>query len=144
MTIRWGKPQSIGLAVTLAVVGACWIMVGLPDHSSGAREDSYASQVAITSPSVSAAESMMAGGVVYYDGTLENRGDKTLAGFTAELTFTDINGKPLLRVQRILLDGRQKPVPPHATRSFEIGFDKVPAGWNQAPPTPRPAAVFVR
>ena len=142
--MRWGKPHTIGLAATLALVAALWIMVGLPDHTSGRRDDGYASRVVITAPSVSAAQSMMAGGVVYYDGTLENRGDQALAGYTAELTFSDIDGKPLARVQRVLLDGRQKPVPPHASRSFEIGFDKVPAGWNQAPPTPRAAAVFVR
>ncbi|MGH9394803.1 MAG: hypothetical protein ACRD1E_11585 [Terriglobales bacterium] len=144
MTLRFSKPHAIGLAVTVAVVAAVWLALRIPDQPPGQRDDIYARQVAILAPSVSAAQSMMAGGVVYFNGTLDNRGSRALTGFIVELTFTDMDGKPIERARRVLLDGRQRPVPAHGTRNFEIGFDKVPAGWNQAPPTPRPVAVYVK
>lgn len=138
------KPYAIGAGVVLAIMAAAALVARHQDVPSGQRQDAYAAQVAITHAKVSAAESLMAGGVVYYDGTLANLGDRTLTGYTVELTFLDIDGKPIERDQRVLLDNRFRPVAPHATRSFEIGFDKVPAGWNQAPPTPRAVAVYVR
>jgi len=142
-TLNW-KPYAIGAGVVLVIMAAAALVVRHPSVPSGQRQDAYAAQVAIADAKVAAAESMMAGGVVYYDGTLENHGDRTLTGYIVELTFTDVDGKPLERDQRVLLDDRFRPIPPHATRSFEIGFDKVPAGWNQAPPTPRAIAVYVR
>ncbi|HEY8056844.1 MAG TPA: hypothetical protein VIE13_13135 [Terriglobales bacterium] len=138
------KPYLIGLGVTCVLVVVVWVAMTRPSAPSGTRNDAYAAQVAIQNPQVSAAESMMGGGVVYYDGTLQNRGDHTLTGFIVELTFHNIDGKPIQTVQRTLLDDKQLPVPPHASRQFEIGFDQFPAGWNQAPPTARPVAVYVR
>lgn len=137
------KPYGIGGAVAVAVVIAAALVARVHLEPSGARDDGYGAQVAIRDARVSAAESMMAGGVVYYDGTLVNQGGRTLTGYTVELTFQDVDGKPLERDQRVLLDDRFKPLAPHAQRSFEIGFDQVPAGWNQAPPEPRAVAVYV-
>lgn len=138
------KPYLIGLGVTCVFVAVVWLAMTHRSEPSGTRNDAYAAQVEIQNPQVSAAESMMGGGVVYYDGTLENHGDRTLTGYIVELTFHNIDGQPIQTVQRTLLDDKQLPVPPHASRQFEIGFDQFPAGWNQAPPTPRAVAVYVR
>jgi hypothetical protein len=138
------KPYAVGLAVTVAVVVAAWMAGRHSSVPSGQRDDAYAAQVTISGAKVSAAESMMAGGVVYYDGTIENRGGRTLTGYIVALTFSSIDGKPLETDRRVLLDDRFRPVPPHSTRNFEIGFDKVPAGWNQAPPASQATAVYVR
>lgn len=137
------KPYAIGAAITLVAVGLVWYFSVRSPTPSGRLDAAYAAQVAIENPSVAAAESMMAGGVVYYDGELVNRGDRTLTACAVDLTFRDVNGKALETDRRVLLDDHLRPLPPHARRSFEIGFDKVPAGWNQAPPDASPAAVYV-
>ena len=141
-TINW-KPYGIALAITLLVVAVFWALADRPDVP-GRRDDAYAAQVAIEHPRVLAAQSLMAGGLVYYRGTLVNRGRRTLTGYTVALTFDDVYGHPLQSVQRMLLDDHVRPIPPHSRRSFEIGFDHVPDGWNQAPPAPRAVAVYVR
>ena len=141
-SLSW-KPYAIGLAATLVVVAGGWVATHLSDTPAGQRNDAYAAQVEIANPHVAAAETMMAGGLVYYDGTLVNHGDQALTGFTVELTFDDLYGKPLARDQRVLLDDHVRPIPPHSRRDIEIGFDKVPAGWNQAPPDARAVAVYV-
>ncbi|MGH2345514.1 MAG: hypothetical protein ACRDG4_09840 [Chloroflexota bacterium] len=138
------KPYLIGVVITVAVIALFWYLAGRRAAPGGRLDPAYAASVAITDSRVAAAQSMMAGGVVYYDGWIENNGSKTLTSFTVALTFHDIDGKPLATDTRVLLDSRFKPLPPHARRSFEIGFDKVPSGWNQAPPDPRPIAVYTR
>ncbi len=134
----------IGLLATMAIVAIAWYASIHTPAPSGRLDHAYAAHIRITGAKVSEAQSMMAGGVIYYDGTLVNNGNRTLTGYTVELTFNDRNGHPLQRVQRTLLDDRLNPLPPHSRRSFEIGFDSVPAAWNQAPPTPRAVAIYVR
>lgn len=141
--VSLSKPYFIGAAITVVVIALFWYYGRRAVSPSGRLDPAYAPSVSITEAKVSAAQSMMAGGVVYYDGWLENNGDKTLTAFSVALTFRDVDGKPLETDTRALLDDRFKPLPPHARRSFEIGFDKVPPAWNQAPPDPRPAAIYV-
>ncbi|HXE31471.1 MAG TPA: FxLYD domain-containing protein [Terriglobales bacterium] len=141
--VNW-KPYAIGTALTVVAALVIWGIERRGTPPSGAANAAYAAQVAITGAKVSAAESMMAGGVVYYDGTIENHGDKTLTACTVALTFHDIDGAVLETDQRSLLDAHLRPIPPHSQRTFEIGFDRVPAGWNQAPPDAHPVAIFVR
>lgn len=138
------KPYLIGAVVTVAVIALFWYLAGRRAAPAGRLDPGYAASVAITDTRVAAAQSMMAGGVVYYDGWIENNGDKTLTGYTVALTFHGIDGKPLSTATRVLLDSRFKPLPPHARRSFEIGFDQLPPGWNQAPPDARATAVYTR
>lgn len=135
--------------VAAVVIAIAVVVVGVLSYSrnsapSGSRDDAYASNVVITSAKVSAGESMMAGGVVYYDGVIDNRGDRTLTAYTVDLTFHGIDGAVIGHYERTLLSDHLRPIPPHAQRSFEIGFDQVPAGWNQVPPEPRAVAVYVR
>jgi hypothetical protein len=134
----------IGVLVTLAIVAVAWYASVRQPAPAGHLDNAYAAQVVIARAKVSEAQSMMGGGVIYYDGTLVNHGDRTLTGYTVELTFSDINGHPLRRVQRILLGRHVNPLPPRSRRAFEIGFDSVPPSWNQAPPTPRATAVYVQ
>lgn len=141
--VRW-QTYLIGVAVVAVGVTVAAVILRRPPVPSGRRDDGYGAQISIDNAQVSAAQSMMGGGLVYYDGTLTNHGDQTLTGFTVELTFNDIAGRPIERDRRVLLDDQFRPVAPHSQRSFEIGFDQVPAGWNQAPPTPRAVAVYVR
>ncbi|MGH9468230.1 MAG: hypothetical protein ACRD1Y_12835 [Terriglobales bacterium] len=143
-TERNWKPYAIGCAVTIVLVVAAWAMSSRPHPPAGSRNDAYAAQVSVTGAQVLAARSLMAGRLVYYDGQLENHGPRTLTGYIVALTFHDVNGKPIETVQRTLLDNHQLPIPPFQSRSFEIGFDQFPAGWNRVPPTPRAVAVYVR
>lgn len=141
-----GKWKIYGLALAIAMVV---VIVGVVAYShnsapAGQRDDAYGANIVIRDAKVSAAESMMGGGVVYYDGIIDNRGDRTLTSYTVDLTFSGIDGAPLGHYQRTLLSDQLRPIPPHTQRSFEIGFDQVPAGWNQAPPEPRAVAVYVR
>lgn len=140
---RW-KIYAIAAAIVVAVVIVGVVSYSSPGTPSGQRDDAYGANVAITGAKVSAAESMMGGGVVYYDGVIDNRGDRTLTSFTVNLTFHGIDGQPIGRYERTLLTDQLRPIPPHSQRSFEIGFDQVPAGWNQVPPDPQPVAVYVR
>lgn len=138
------KPYAIGFAVTVAIVVAAWAMSSRPSVPSGSRDDAYGAHVAIHDARVLAAETMMAGGVVYYRGQIQNQGGRTLTGYIVDLTFDDIYGKPIKTERRTLLDDHLQPIAPHSSQNFEIGFDQFPAGWNQAPPTPHVVAVYVR
>src|SRR6185312_8034345 len=119
LQFNW-KPYAVGVVIAVAAVAAFWIAGDRQSVPSGQRSDAYASEVVIASPSVSAAESMMAGGVVYYDGTIENHGDRTLTACTVALTFPDIDGAVLETDQRSLLAAHLRPIPPHSQRTFEI------------------------
>jgi hypothetical protein len=134
----------IGVLATVAIVAIAWYASIRQPSPAGRLDPTYAAQIEITGAKVSAAESMMGGGVIYYDGTLVNHGSRTLTGYTVALTFHDINGHPLASVERTLLTRHLSPLPPHSRRTFEIGFDRVPPGWNQAPPTPKATAVYVQ
>ncbi|MGH9475954.1 MAG: hypothetical protein ACRD1C_06445 [Terriglobales bacterium] len=138
------KPYAIGFVITAAIVVAAWAVTSRTSVPPGSRDNAYASQVAIQGARVLAAESLMAGGLIYYRGQIQNQGNRTLTGYVVSLTFDDLYGRPLKTEQRSLLDKNQQPIPPHSTHSFEIGFDQFPAGWNQAPPTPHVLAVYVR
>lgn len=137
------KPYAAGAVVT-AVIIAIWLIAAQPSAPPGERDDAYAAQVVIQNARVLAGDSIMAGRVVYYKGTIVNRGGRTVTGYTVELTFNDIDGQPVERDRRALLAGHVSPIAPHSSRDFEIGFDKVPDNWNQAPPEPRGVEVYVR
>ncbi len=134
----------IGMLATMAIVAVAWYASIHTPAPSGHLDNAYAAHVSITGAKVSAAQSMMAGGVVYYDGVIVNHGNRTITSYTVALTFNDVNGHPLERVQRSLLNDRLNPIAPYSRRSFEIGFDSVPSGWNQAPPTAQSTAIYVR
>ncbi len=138
------KPYAIALGIVIVIVLAAWEAAAHKDAPSGSRDDAYAAQVSLEGVKVLGAESMMGGSVVYYRGTIHNRGDRVLTGYIVDLTFHDVYGKPIKTERRALLGNRVPPIPPHSTRNFEIGFDQFPAGWNQAPPTPSAVATYVK
>lgn len=138
------KAYAIALGIVIVLVLAAWVAASRKDVPSGSRDDAYAAQVSLQGVKVLGAESLIGGSVVYYRGTIRNRGDRALTGYIVDLTFHDLYGKPIKTERRALLANNVPPIPPHSTRNFEIGFDQFPAGWNQAPPTPSAVAVYIK
>ena len=87
---------------------------------------------------------MLAGSVTYWNADLVNHGAGTLTACTATLTFVDPYGRTVQIEKENLLDPKEPPLAPNASRHLQIGFDHISFQWNQAPPNVAFTRVYVR
>lgn len=138
------KALAFGFALSLVLAGLVWWGAAHRPQPAGRRQDSYGPEVAVTDEHMLHSESLMAGGETFFEGRLENRGNRVLTGLTAHLTFLGTDGRPVQQDTRELLSGQSPPVPPGTVYHFEIGFDHMAPQWNLAPPQVTPVAVYVK
>lgn len=99
------------------------------------QEDiAYAAQLELSDLRLSAEENFLGQQVVYLDGKIANRGDKTLRGLNLRLFFRDSMNQVVLREDRELLGPRSAPLGPGQAREFQLRFDRLPDSWNRQVP----------
>ena len=154
---RWlnsSLSSQLRLAATwLAVLAAGFSMVLLAGCSSGEKqaskpaptpeETAYLQNIQITSGRAEAAKNFLQHTVTTIHGTVTNRGKKTVLYLEINLTFSDIEGKPIEEKKAYPISGNTLPLKPGESRSFQTAFDQVPPMWNQAPPQMTPARVIL-
>jgi hypothetical protein len=138
-----------------AVVVAVLLFLVLSSHRQRAVQqaeeasqtpDAYASQLVIGNLDMSEATNFAGGKVTYVDGTITNKGDKTVSGVNVVVTFPNDIGEPpqrtpmplmLIRTREPYVDIEPvsaEPLKPGDSHEFRLIFDHVSAIWNQHHP----------
>jgi hypothetical protein len=109
----------------------------------------YAANLSISGIQMSQANTMVGAQSTYIDGTITNKGSKTVSGVTIQAIFDDFNNQPAqvanLDLQRIrtrvpYVDTEplsMAPIAPGQSAPFRLILDHVTENWNQNPPTLR-------
>jgi hypothetical protein len=158
---RSWTPFVIAGAAVLAVV-ALLLVLG---HHAGpgpgrpgalAAADPYAASLPITGIQMSDSSGVSGDKQTYLDGTVTNRGGKTVTGITVQVAFKDYNGGPagmdtlplaLIRFRTPYVDTvpvSLAPIEPGQSRPFRLIFDSVPENWGGAYPQVRVTSVETR
>ena len=136
---------SVSVGVVAAVAFALLVLAGIlflslrrPASQSPAgpsREaEAYASQLSVAGLHLSAEENFLGQQVVYLEGKLTNKGDKTIRLLKVRLFFYDTLNQVILREDQEVLGTRSAPLPPGQTREFRLLFDRLPDSWNRQTP----------
>lgn len=122
-------------------------------EDSAAKPDPYASQLTISNLDMSEATNFAGGKVTYVDGTITNKGDKTVTAVNVVVTFQNDTGEPPQRTPMPLMLIRTRepyvdietvsaaPLKPGDSHEFRLIFDHVTPTWNQHYPTIQPTHV---
>jgi hypothetical protein len=93
------------------------------------------------------------GEALYLDGRVSNESKAGVKQAIAEVTFLDVQGRPVAQVQQPLAglpkggvgavrgEFSQNPIGPNETRFFRVAVEQVPASWNHEVPELKIVAV---
>jgi hypothetical protein len=145
-------PWIIAGGVILVIIGVL-IIVSYTQKSStpgpNAALSPYAGSLTLSGIQMAQASTMVGGQSTYIDGTITNKGTRTVTGVTVQAIFNDFNNQPAqistLRMQRIrtrvpYIDTEtlsMAPIAPGQSAPFRLILDHVTQEWNQNPPTLR-------
>lgn len=151
------------VAAAVVVIGLGLLLVaGSREKARQAAEsadhgpDPYASQLSIGDLKMSEAENFAGGKVTYVDGTIANKGEKTVNGVTVLVTFHNNAGEPpqttsmplnLIRTREPYVDIEPvsaEPLRPGETREFRLIFEHINPTWDQQYPSIVPSRVQTR
>jgi hypothetical protein len=144
-------PWIIAGVVIVAVLGLIFASsrherAALQAENASQTPDPYASQLSISNLQMSEAANFAGGKVTYVDGTITNKGDKTVTGVHVVVTFKNDVGEPpqktpmpltLIRTREPYVDIEPvsaEPLKPGDSHDFRLIFDHVSPTWNQQYP----------
>lgn len=146
------KPVAAAVVVLLLAVVALVVMGNRskpgPQFSTAelAPPDPYAASLPISDIKMSEADSFAGNKATYIDGTLTNRGDKTVDAAQIQVVFQDdmnqmaqkeVVPAAIIRAHEPYVDTvplQQAPLKPGQSAEFRLIFDHVSAMWNQQYP----------
>lgn len=134
----------IGIGITALIVVFAILSGRVASRPPGHADPAYVPQVQATATRVSEAETMMAGSVIYVEGTVTNHGTRPVTSVAVTLRFQDPYGQLVQKERATVVSATQTALAPGATRNFRVGFDHISAQWNQAPPGAQVVSVFTR
>lgn len=127
--------RALSIAFAVTVLASCSGGVQKTRKSAPTPEETaYVKNIQLTPGGVTAAQNFLQHTVTTVEGTVTNKGNKTVLYLQINLTFSGIEGNPIGQKQAWPVSGHTLPLKPGETRSFKESFDQVPAAWNQAPP----------
>jgi len=125
-------------------------------NSNGSGIDPYAKYVVLSNVQVSQASNFAGDQLTYVDGTIENRGNRTITSMTIQAAFPNAMGDApqILQAPLSLIRSRDPyvdtqsisaaPLAPGKSHDFRLVFDNVSSMWNQAAPHLRIAHLGIR
>ena len=103
----------------------------------GPAEHAYAEQIHFLEPKMSRAANFLNQEVTFVFGTVENGGNRKVKQIEITLEFHDPFNQVVLRdVQRLFLPSAT-PMLPGQQRDFQVGYEHLPAQWNNGYPSIR-------
>jgi hypothetical protein len=137
-----------GYRSTLIIIFSIILVVGLIAGwsfiSSGEEEPVPVSEITDTAAiqssvqlshlSIATSENFARQKIYVISAYLKNVAGKPLRMAEVKMTFTDFDGKPIHEYRQIVLNARQKPVPPGTEYRFEVRQENLPRGWNYRVP----------
>ena len=146
------KPVA-GAAVVLLIAVVVLVLVGkgsrpAPQFAGAevAPPAAYAANLPLSDIKMSEADSFAGNKATYIDGTITNRGDKTVSGASIQVVFQDDMNQmaqkdvlpvAIIRMHEPYVDTvplEKAPLKPGQTAEFRLIFDHVSAMWNQQYP----------
>src|SRR6266849_7737296 len=127
----------IGAAVLLSRYSAPGGPEALKPLPMGPEEQAYAPQIHFLEPKMSRAANFLNQEVTFVFGTLENGGQRQVRQIEVTLEFHDVFNQVVLRDKQRLFLPNAVPLGPGERRDFQLGYEHLPAQWNQAYPTSR-------
>jgi len=143
----------VGAAVVLLIAVAVLVIVGKhsrpgPQFSGTevAPPAAYAASLPLSDIKMSEADSFAGNKATYIDGTITNRGDKTVTGASIQVIFQDDMGQmaqkdvlpvAVIRMHEPYVDTvplEKAPLKPGQAAEFRLIFDHVSAMWDQQYP----------
>lgn len=103
----------------------------------GPAEEAYASQIHFLEPKMSRAANFLNQEVTFVFGTVENGGDRKVKQIEITLEFHDPFDQVVLRDKQRLFLPNATPMLPGQQRDFQVGYEHIPAQWNNGYPTIR-------
>ena len=135
-----GLPVGViaGAVFCAVVLAALFLLLRIQSERSGLPApppdvEAYLAHLAVGELQMSAEENFLGQQVVYLDGQIVNRGDRTVRQLTVRVYFRDSLNQVILRDdQDVISPGRpaSTPLPPGETREFRLLFDHLPDSWN--------------
>ncbi len=149
-------PWIVALVVICCGIGLAFWLGRPAANSNGNRVDPYAKYVVLGNVQVSQASNFAGDQLTYIDGTIENRGNRTIISMTLQAAFPNETGDApqILQAPVSLVRSRDPyvdtqpisaaPLAPGKSQDFRLVFDNVSPMWNQAAPQLRIADVSTR
>jgi hypothetical protein len=143
MNMGGNRVTSIIVASILLIAGliAGWAFISSsPQEVSGAPIievfDIAAIQnsVQLSHLSIATSENFARQKIYVISAQLKNVSEKPLRMAEAKMVFTDFDGRPIHEYTEMILDEKQKPVPPGVEFRFEVRQENLPRGWNYRVP----------
>lgn len=137
------EKRAIPLGIVAGLMFAAVILIGLsllsrrresPPPPPTQEDLAYAAQLELSDLRLTAEENFLGQTVVYLDGKMTNRGDKTVRGLNLRLFFRDSMNQVVLRDDHQVVDSRAAPLGPGQAREFQLRFDRLPESWNRQIP----------
>jgi heme A synthase len=100
-----------------------------------ADERAYLQRIVISDAKVSAATNFLGDMVTYLDAKVTNAGTRSVRQLDLRLEFSDMLNQVVLRDTVHPITPPMPSLNPGETRAFRATFERMPAEWNQAPPT---------
>ncbi len=133
--------------VVLFLAGLAFIF-GSHRNSAGSASpfDRYAANLVFSNLHVTQTNNFAGGQLTYVEGSISNRGDRTVTAITVRVLFSSDTGDPpqeelvpltLIRSRQPFLETEPvsaAPLTPGATRAFRLTFDDVSPDWNRQNP----------
>jgi hypothetical protein len=149
-------PWIIALIVICCGLGLAFWLGRAPANSNGNAVDPYAKNVVLGNVQVSQASNFAGDQLTYVDGTIENRGDRTITSMTLQASFPNETGDApqILQAPLSLVRSRDPyvdtqpisaaPLAPGRSQDFRLVFDNVSPMWSQAAPALRIVDIGTR
>jgi hypothetical protein len=103
----------------------------------GPAEQAYAQQIKFLDPKMSRAANFLNQEVTFVFGTIENGGTRKIRQIEITLEFRDAFNQVVLRETQRPFPPNAPPLAPGQRRDFEVGFESIPALWNNVYPSIR-------
>ena len=136
----------VGIAAALALIGVIYLVGRLTPAPAkvveqplpmGPAEQAYAQNIQFLEPKVARAANFLNQEVTFVFGTVLNNGPRAIRQIEVTLEFHDVFNQVVLRDKQRLFSPTAVPLSPNDRRDFQLGYETLPAQWNQAYPTIR-------
>jgi len=129
---------AVGLLFAIGAITSVFFLMPPPESPlvpAPSREDmAYVRQLQLEDLHLSAEKNFLDQRVVYLDGKITNRGNKTVRQLKLRLFFRDYYGRVVLQEDQPVLAETAAPLGPGQTRDFQLRFDSLPDSWSQQVP----------
>jgi hypothetical protein len=131
----------VAVLVTGAVLYSRYAVPSISDIEKplpmGPAEQAYAQQIHFLDPKMSRAANFLNQEVTFVFGTVENDGNRNVEQIEIVLEFHDPFNQVVLRDTQRLFLPNVPPLLPGQQRDFQVGYEHLPAQWNNGYPSIR-------